>query len=462
VGGSGDTVSGPRRARPAETVAARRGIQPHADRFGRGDGCRGSRLGDGARCRRRLLVYDADTSRARRGRRQRCRPARDAALAAASAYAQFATADAGAGALVVTIDRSGASPSLRAAMQTASGLPGAPPFRPHGPHERGGPRHAPYRDAGTADDTRRPSAASARRESVALLHVLADPSVLTAPERAAILQLIGNGGAATTEAADAAYTDHRAQTRDTLGAVAITPPSDITLAASSAPLTFSVRNDLPGRSPSSSRDTQRPAPRRAERRPRRSGPVAEHPRAGARAGAVGSGESTLDLQLRSATGVRSATGARAVSVRAEWESVGSSSCRCSSARSSSSASSARREMRRRPPRRPRPARRQRTSMANLGRASAIIGAGTLFSRHGTGALARARRRDRLVRQPAADAFSIAAQLPTNVYELLAAGVITGILVPQIVKAAAHSDGGSRYVSKLLTLGASCSSPPQPS
>jgi putative peptidoglycan lipid II flippase len=39
-----------------------------------------------------------------------------------------------------------------------------------------------------------------------------------------------------------------------------------------------------------------------------------------------------------------------------------------------------------------------------------------------------------------------------VYELLAAGVITGILVPQIVKAAAHSDGGSRYVSKLLTLG----------
>jgi putative peptidoglycan lipid II flippase len=41
-------------------------------------------------------------------------------------------------------------------------------------------------------------------------------------------------------------------------------------------------------------------------------------------------------------------------------------------------------------------------------------------------------------------------------------VITGIIVPQIVKAAAHSDGGSRYVSKLLTLGASCSSPRQPS
>src|SRR5699024_1371403 len=62
--------------------------------------------------------------------------------------------------------------------------------------------------------------------------ILADPSVLTSPERAAILQLIGNGWrAATTEAAEAAFTDHRAQTRDTLDAVAITPPVDITLAA---------------------------------------------------------------------------------------------------------------------------------------------------------------------------------------------------------------------------------------
>lgn len=87
------------------------------------------------------------------------------------------------------------------------------------------------------------------------------------------------------------------------------------------------------------------------------------------------------------------------------------------------------------------------------RASAIIGAGTLASRI-TG----------LVRSvvlvlvlgsyasaPAA-AFTNANALPTNFYELLAAGVITGIIVPQIVKAANHADGGSRFVSKLLTLG----------
>lgn len=93
-------------------------------------------------------------------------------------------------------------------------------------------------------------------------------------------------------------------------------------------------------------------------------------------------------------------------------------------------------------------------MASLGRASAIIGAGTLFSRI-TG-LVRSLVLVAVIGSygsRAADAFSIAATLPTNVYELLAAGVITGIIVPQIVKAAAHTDGGSRYVSKLLTLGA---------
>lgn len=93
-------------------------------------------------------------------------------------------------------------------------------------------------------------------------------------------------------------------------------------------------------------------------------------------------------------------------------------------------------------------------MASLGRASAIIGAGTLVSRL-TG-LVRSLVLVAVIgsyASRAADAFNIAATLPASVYELLAAGVITGIIVPQIVKAAAHADGGSRYVSKLLTLGA---------
>lgn len=94
-------------------------------------------------------------------------------------------------------------------------------------------------------------------------------------------------------------------------------------------------------------------------------------------------------------------------------------------------------------------------MPSHGRASAIIGAGTLASRL-TGLL----RSVVLVAvigstaTSAGDAFIVANTLPTNIYELLAAGVITGIMVPQIVRAAqSHTDGGARFVSKLLTLGA---------
>ena len=92
-------------------------------------------------------------------------------------------------------------------------------------------------------------------------------------------------------------------------------------------------------------------------------------------------------------------------------------------------------------------------MASHARASAIIGAGTLVSRL-TG-LVRSMVLISVVgltTSDVADAFATANALPTNIYELVAAGVITGIIVPQIVGAARHRDGGSGYVSKLLTLG----------
>ncbi len=93
-------------------------------------------------------------------------------------------------------------------------------------------------------------------------------------------------------------------------------------------------------------------------------------------------------------------------------------------------------------------------MASLGRSSAIIGLGTFASRS-TG-LARSVVLVAVIgstMSKAADAFTTANMLPTSIYELLAAGVLTGIIVPQIVKAASHSDAGPRFVSKLLTLGA---------
>jgi putative peptidoglycan lipid II flippase len=52
---------------------------------------------------------------------------------------------------------------------------------------------------------------------------------------------------------------------------------------------------------------------------------------------------------------------------------------------------------------------------------------------------------------AADAFGVANQLPNNVYAIIAGGVLTAVLVPQIVKARSHKDDGHGYIDRLLTL-----------
>lgn len=52
----------------------------------------------------------------------------------------------------------------------------------------------------------------------------------------------------------------------------------------------------------------------------------------------------------------------------------------------------------------------------------------------------------------ADAFAIATQLPNNIYALIAGGVLSAVLVPQIVKAGRGADGGAAYVNKIVTLG----------
>ena len=51
---------------------------------------------------------------------------------------------------------------------------------------------------------------------------------------------------------------------------------------------------------------------------------------------------------------------------------------------------------------------------------------------------------------AADAFGVANQLPNNVYAIIVGGVLQAVLVPQIVRARSHADGGKGYVDKLLT------------
>ena len=92
-------------------------------------------------------------------------------------------------------------------------------------------------------------------------------------------------------------------------------------------------------------------------------------------------------------------------------------------------------------------------MSGIGRASVVIGAGTVVSRL-TGFL----RAVVLVSAVGAttaggNAFAVANQLPNNIYAIISTGLLSAVVVPQIVKAAAHDDGGRAFVSKLFTLGA---------
>ncbi|MGF2949519.1 murein biosynthesis integral membrane protein MurJ [Microbacterium alcoholitolerans] len=91
-------------------------------------------------------------------------------------------------------------------------------------------------------------------------------------------------------------------------------------------------------------------------------------------------------------------------------------------------------------------------MTSLGRASAILGAGTLISRV-TGLV----RTIVLVAAigsigQAADAFAVANQLPNNVFTIIQTGILTAVIIPQIVRSASHKDGGQAFISKLFTLG----------
>lgn len=92
-------------------------------------------------------------------------------------------------------------------------------------------------------------------------------------------------------------------------------------------------------------------------------------------------------------------------------------------------------------------------MSSLGRASAVIGAGTLVSRV-TGLLRSIVLVGVLgsVGSEAADAFTYANTLPNSVFSLISVGILTAVIVPQIVKATADADGGNAFISKLFTLG----------
>jgi putative peptidoglycan lipid II flippase len=93
-------------------------------------------------------------------------------------------------------------------------------------------------------------------------------------------------------------------------------------------------------------------------------------------------------------------------------------------------------------------------VSGIGRASVVIGAGTLVSRI-TGFLRVVVLVSAIgaVGSRAGDAFATANQLPNDIFQIISTGILTAVLVPQIVKAAAAADGGRAFLSKLFTLGA---------
>jgi putative peptidoglycan lipid II flippase len=86
------------------------------------------------------------------------------------------------------------------------------------------------------------------------------------------------------------------------------------------------------------------------------------------------------------------------------------------------------------------------------RSSAVMASGTLVSR-GLG-FVRAVMLTSLLGVNAAlaqDTFTTANTVPNQIYNLIAGGLLNAVLVPQVVRATKHTDGGQAFLDRLLTL-----------
>ena len=275
-----------------------------------------------------LLVYDSDVSRELQAASLSDRTAlRGASLTAAAAYLSFAAAESGGAPLLVTLDRAADRSTLgiRTAIDSALQTPGATPLG------LGALAAAPPVEVqlGTVEpDPARSAAASAlfadETAVASFSSVLDDPRLLTGPERAEILQVLGAGWMPDPAAWTLALDEHRAATALTLDSVGILPPTTVNLLSADAPLQVWVRNDLPypatvvlHAAPDDLRltvqdDTTVVAGALSNTRVQV--PVRAR---------VGSGEVGIELQLRSGTSEPiGATQVVDVNVRAEWEGIG--------------------------------------------------------------------------------------------------------------------------------------------
>ncbi|WP_157525238.1 DUF6049 family protein [Microbacterium yannicii] len=273
-----------------------------------------------------VLVYDAEVSAQLQEASLREKSwLRGASLTAATAYLAFARAETD-GPLLVSVGRSAERQrvGLGTAIAAASAAPGMAP-RTLGALTQGDAAGVEIRDVEPSPE--RAAAASAllaeEGELGRFATILDDPSLLTGPERAELLQLLG---VAWIEDAlwPTALSDHQAATTETLGSVALLPTSSGDLYGSNAALRFWVRNDLDYpvnlvlyTTPDNLRlDVQGETP------------VVATPQSNTRVevpvqARVGRGEVTLSLQLRSPAFVAvGPTEMVEVNVWADWEGVG--------------------------------------------------------------------------------------------------------------------------------------------
>jgi hypothetical protein len=275
-----------------------------------------------------VLVYDTAVSHAlQQASRTDENALRGAALTEATAYLAFASTETDGAPLLVALDRDTARDrvGLRSAITTATQAPGFTPLTlgrlaSSDAHEVG------IADA-AADPARVATTSALLADETALSRfatILDDTSLITGPERAELLQLLGIAWIAEPDAWSAAIASHRQQTAATLDSVDLLPTSTINLFGADADLGFWVRNDLPYpvnlvlyATPSNLRlDVQPATPlvAGASSNTRVEVPVQAR---------IGNGEVTLALQLRSRASVAIGEGTTVqVNVRAEWEGVG--------------------------------------------------------------------------------------------------------------------------------------------
>jgi putative peptidoglycan lipid II flippase len=89
----------------------------------------------------------------------------------------------------------------------------------------------------------------------------------------------------------------------------------------------------------------------------------------------------------------------------------------------------------------------------IGRASALLASGTVVSRvlGFVKAIVIAQALGGVI-STSGNAFAVATIVPNSIYAIIGGGLLSAILVPQIVRASSAADGGNAYINKLVTLG----------